>query len=260
MFDPTHAAEVLLTARHPGEQLSTIPLSIAPSTPAEAYAVQDHLVRRLAQDLGPTVGYKIGCTNQSAREMLEVDDPFSGRCLAREVHHSPAILQSNELQMIGIEPEIAIRVAADMPNDQVWTPDRVAEVADCIMPSVEIVESRFSTWPRMGILAAIADNGAHRKLILGESVSNWTQELINNTEVSVTADGNVVREGNARNVDGGPFGVLAWLANHLNQQGHQLRSGDIVTTGVMTDIFDADMGQKLIANFGPLGTIEIEIV
>ena len=260
MFDPTHAAELLLAARHPGDQLSAIPLSIAPSTPVEAYAVQDHVVSRLARELGPVVGYKIGCTNKSAREMLGVDSPFAGRCLARELHSSPAILRRDELHMIGIEPEIAIRIAADMPGDQPWTPDRVADVADCVMPSIEIVESRFSTWPRMGILAAIADNGVHRKLILGESVFDWTQESINETEVSLTADGNIVREGNASNVDGGPFGVLAWLANHLNQRGHQLRSGDVVTTGVMTDIFDADVGQRLVANYGPLGTIEIETV
>ena len=260
MFDPTPAAELLLAARHPGEQLSAIPPSVAPSTPAEAYAVQDRLVRRLVQDLGPVVGYKIGCTNQSAREMLGVDSPFAGRCLARELHSSPVILRGDELHMIGIEPEIAIRVAADLPSGQPWTPDRVADVVDSVMPSIEVVESRFSTWPRMGILAAIADNGVHRKLVLGESVSNWTQESIDETEVSLTADGNVVREGNARNVDGGPFGVLAWLANHLNQQGHQLRSGDVVTTGVMTDIFDADVGQRLVANYGPLGTIEIETV
>ena len=260
MFDPTPAAELLLAARHPGEQLSAIPPSVAPSTPAEAYAVQDRLVRRLVQDLGPVVGYKIGCTNQSAREMLGVDSPFAGRCLAKELHSSPVILRGDELHMIGIEPEIAIRIAADLPSGQPWTPDRVADVVDSVMPSIEVVESRFSTWPRMGILAAIADNGVHRKLVLGESVSNWTQESIDETEVSLTADGNVVREGNARNVDGGPFGVLAWLANHLNQQGHQLRSGDVVTTGVMTDIFDADVGQRLVANYGPLGTIEIETV
>ena len=53
MFDPTPAAELLLAARHPGERLSAIPPSVAPSTQAEAYAVQDHLVRRLVQDLGP---------------------------------------------------------------------------------------------------------------------------------------------------------------------------------------------------------------
>ena len=260
MFDPTPAAELLLAARHPGEQLSAIPPSVAPSIPVEAYAVQDLLVHRLVQDLGPVIGYKIGCTNQSAREMLGIDSPFAGCCFAKEVHSSPVILRGDELHMIGIEPEIAIRVAADLPSGQPWTPDRVADVADSIMPSIEIVESRFSTWPRMGSLAAIADNGVHRKLILGESVSNWTKESIEETEVSLTADGNIVRKGNARNVDGGPFGVLAWLANHLNQQGHQLRSGDVVTTGVMTDIFDADVGQRLVANYGPLGTIEIKTV
>lgn len=260
MFDPTPAAELLLAARHPGEQLSAIPPSVAPSTPVEAYAVQDSLVYRLTQDLGPVVGYKIGCTNQSAREMLGIDSPFAGCCLARELHSSPAILRADELHMIGIEPEIAIQIAADMPGDRPWTPDRVAEVTENIMPSIEIVESRFSTWPKMGILAAIADNAVHRKLILGESVSSWTQESVDQTKVSLTTDGNIVREGNARNVDGGPFGVLAWLANHLNQRGHQLRSGDVVTTGVMTEIFDADVGQRLVANYGPLGTIEIETV
>ena len=260
MFNPTPAAELLIAARHPGDQLSAIPLSIAPSIQVEAYAVQDHIVKRLAKDLGPVVGYKIGCTNQSAREMLGVDSPFSGRCFAKEIHSSPAILQGDQLHMIGIEPEIAIRIAADMPGSQPWTPDRVADVADSIMPSVEIVESRVSTWPRMGILAAIADNGVHRKLILGGPFYNWTQKSVNETKVSLTADGNIVREGNARNVDGGPFGVVAWLANHLNQRGHQLQSGDVVTTGVMTDIFDATVGQRLVANYGPLGTIEIETV
>jgi 2-keto-4-pentenoate hydratase len=34
----------------------------------------------------------------------------------------------------------------------------------------------------------------------------------------------------------------------------------VVTTGVMTDIFDADVGQRLVANYGPLGTIEIKTV
>ena len=78
MFDPTLAAELLLAARHPGEQLSAIPPSVAPSTPVEAYAVQDRLIHRLVQDLGPVIGYKIGCTTQSTRELLGVDSPFVG--------------------------------------------------------------------------------------------------------------------------------------------------------------------------------------
>ena len=78
MFNPTLAAELLLAARHPGEQLSAIPPSVAPSTPVEAYAVQDRLIHRLVQDLGPVIGYKIGCTNQSARDMLGIDSPLLG--------------------------------------------------------------------------------------------------------------------------------------------------------------------------------------
>ena len=61
------------------------------------------------------------------------------------------------------------------------------------------------------------------------------------------------------NVDDGPFGVLAWLANHLNAQGAFLRAGDIVTTGVLTNIYNATSGQLLVASYGSFGSLEIEV-
>jgi 2-keto-4-pentenoate hydratase len=162
--------------------------------------------------------------------------------------------------MIGIEPEIAVQVAENMSGNELWTPERVATFIDSVIPAVEIVESRFSTWPLMGILAAIADNGVHRQLILGEPILGWDRESIEAAEVSLKADGNEVRRGRSSNVDSGPFSVLAWLANHLNQKGRHLRSGDVVTTGVMTDIYDGTAGQHILADYGPLGIIQIEIV
>jgi 2-keto-4-pentenoate hydratase len=61
------------------------------------------------------------------------------------------------------------------------------------------------------------------------------------------------------NVDSGPFGVLAWLANHLNAQGDVLIAGDIVTTGVLTNIYNATPGQQLVADYGSFGALKIEV-
>ena len=260
MYNPAPAAELLLTARRPGKRLTELPEMVAPVNLEQAYAVQDHLADLLARDRGIPAGYKIGCTNQSAREMLALDSPISGRCFTKDIRRCPAILQSSELHMIGVEPEIAIRVAANMSDDEPWTAERAATVVASVMPAVEIVESRFSTWPSMGILAAIADNGVHRQLILGEPISGWDRQSIEATEVSLRVDGSKVREGHANNVDGGPFSALAWLANHLNKQGQQVQSGDVITTGVMTDIFDGMAGQHVVADYGPLGVIQLEIV
>lgn len=259
MFDPIELAEVLLAARRPGQRLESMPESGAPSTIPEAYSVQDCLVHLLSKEFGPTVGYKVGCTNQGAREMLNVESPFYGHCFTEEIHRSPATIRGDTLHMIGVEPEIAIRIGDDIPTAQLWTAKRVVNFVGEIMPAIEIVESRFSGWPRMGIHAAISDNGVHRKLILGESILDWQETLISGAKVELSADQEIVRTGNAHNVDGGPFGVLAWLANEFNNRGLQLKSGDVVTTGVMTDIYDAYPSQRLVAEYKNLGTVELNI-
>jgi len=260
MFNPEKVAKLLLQARRPGHMLASIPSNIGPSTIREAYQAQEFLVSALASDWGKTIGYKIGCTNETARKMLEVKSPFSGRCFAKELYQSPAVVKQDELHMVGIEPEIAIRIGVDMIGDRIWTAHAASEAARAVMPAIEIVESRFSTWPHMGILAAIADNGVHRKLVVGHDIKDWSLELIEGEQVSLTVSGKTKRRGGAKNIDGGPFGVLAWLANQLNSRGQHLCAGDIVTTGVMTDIFDAEANQHIVANYESLGTVEITIV
>tara|TARA_Y100000588_G_scaffold381079_1_gene466059 strand:- start:145 stop:927 length:783 start_codon:yes stop_codon:yes gene_type:complete len=259
MFNPTVLSESLFNAHAPGKRLSGIPASIAPTTIYEAYLVQAHLVSQLRQKFGDPVGYKVGCTNQTAREMLGVETPFYGRCFTKEIFNSPAIIDCSELHMVGIEPEIAVRIGKDMQKDTPWTAKQVIDLIEEVMPAIEIVESRFSTWPKMGILAAISDNGVHRKLILGQSITSWDERTISGARVELCLEEKIVRWGHIKNVDGGVFGVTAWLATQLNQKGLALKGGDIISTGVMTDIYDAVSGDNLIADYMDLGEVNLKL-
>ncbi len=259
MFNPTVLSESLFNAHAPGKRLSGIPASIAPTTIYEAYLVQAHLVSQLRQKFGDPVGYKVGCTNQTAREMLGVETPFYGRCFTKEIFNSPAIIDCSELHMVGIEPEIAVRIGKDMQKDTPWTAKQVIDLIEEVMPAIEIVESRFSTWPKMGILAAISDNGVHRKLILGQSIADWDEKTISGARVELRLKEKIVRLGHIKNVDGGVFGVTAWLASQLNQKGLTLKRGDIVSTGVMANIYDAVSGENLIADYMDLGKINLKL-
>ncbi len=69
----------------------------------------------------------------------------------------------------------------------------------------------------------------------------------------------VISIGNLTTGGTGKTPLVAWLANHLNAQGAVLRAGDIVTTGVLTNIYNATSGQLLVANYGSFGTLEIEV-
>ncbi len=260
MFDPQPLAERLLSARRPGDALAGMPDHGSPTTVMEAYAVQDALVTLLATQHGEPAGYKIGCTNAGARALLQVDHPFMGRCFKNGIVSSPTQIRASEMHMTGIEPEIALRIGTDMPTKTTpWNTQEAVEHVAQIMPAIEVVESRFSTWPAVGPLGAIADNGVHRVLIVGPATSDWTRESVDQATVLLQSNGTEADSGTADNVDGGPFGALAWLANHLNNRGRQLQTGDIVTTGVMCKIYNGQAGEQLIAHYGDLGEIQLTI-
>lgn len=259
MADAKTAAQLLLHARKPGQALTALPENALPADKTQAYAAQAELVSLLSNHSGKPIGYKVGCTNATARQMLALDSPFSGRCFEKELSASPASIDAATLHMIGIEPEIAVRISKDLAPSKFWQRTDVIDHIGAVMPSVEVVESRFSTWPLMGFLSAIADNGVHRHLVLGESVENWSAESIDQTKVTLTANGITVREGVASNVDGGPFGVVAWLANHLNAMGITLAAGEIVTTGVMTDIYDGAPGEEIVAQYDLPGVVHLNV-
>ena len=51
--------------------------------------------------------------------------------------------------------------------------------------------------------------------------------------------------------------MLAWLADELPRFGRQLSAGDLVTTGVVTDVFEAAAGQSVEAVFEGLGSVSV---
>ena len=75
--------------------------------------------------------------------------------------------------------------------------------------------------------------------------------------VSVARNGTVVTTGSGAAVLGHPLNVMAWLADELPRFGLQLRRGDVVTTGVATDVFEAAGGDTCVADFGPFGTVSV---
>ncbi|MBT4394563.1 MAG: 2-keto-4-pentenoate hydratase, partial [Acidiferrobacteraceae bacterium] len=53
--------------------------------------------------------------------------------------------------------------------------------------------------------------------------------------------------------------VVAWLANHLNSMGITLMAGEVITTGVMTDIYDSAPGEELLAEYDLPGDVRLSV-
>ena len=75
--------------------------------------------------------------------------------------------------------------------------------------------------------------------------------------VRAEINGEVRGAGSGAAVLGHPLNALLWLANALNARGMHLRAGDLVTTGVTTNVFMAESGDHIRADFGSVGSVEL---
>lgn len=236
-----------------------LPDGARPASLAEAYAAQEGVVARLlARRGGHVVGYKTACTSALAREQLKVPHPLYGQLLSHSTYLAPVTLRAAEFTLRTIEPEFGFQMAADVPaSAEPYSAETIAPFVGDAFPGIEIVDHRFYDWSAVGAPTIAADNAIHGAYVRGASYPDWrTVNLVNQT-VTLTVDGTVVRTGTGAAVLGSPLTALAWLANELQRFGKALKRGDLITTGVVCDVFPGQAGQSMSADFGPLGSVSL---
>jgi 2-keto-4-pentenoate hydratase len=255
------AAAALLDMRSNRRVVADLPPMLRPRTLADAYAIQLDVVDALvAQAGGRCIGYKVACTNELAQAALQIDRPLFGRLMSHTTSPSGTTLPADQFTHRVIEAEFAFRIGTDVePLDGGHTRDTIAEHIDAVAPGIEIVDHRFESWA-VGALPIAADNAIHGWWLRGDPVTNWRHHDLAASAVSVTRNGELVTTGSGAAVLGHPLNVMAWLADELPRYGLRLRRGDVVTTGVATDVFEAGAGDSCVADFGLLGTVTVAFV
>ncbi|HEX2114663.1 MAG TPA: hydratase, partial [Alphaproteobacteria bacterium] len=156
-----------------GNLLPELPVYCRPRTSAEAYRIQD----LLAEELGvPVGGWKIGCTSAAARKILKSRGPFAGRIFAPRIFESGVTLPGSAYPMRGLEGEFAFRLKKALPpRRRAYTLREVTDAVGSLHPAIEIVDSRFTDWLKVGVPSLIADQGCNGALVLGPAVPRWRQ-------------------------------------------------------------------------------------
>ena len=233
-------------------------LPLRPETLADAYAIQQRVVDGLlAQTGGRCIGFKVACTNDIAQAALQIDRPLFGRLMSPTTSPSGSTLAADHFTHRVIEAEFAFRIGVDVePVAGGHTPATIAEHIDALVPAIEIVDYRFESWA-VGALRIAADNAIHGWWVSGEPVADWRGHDLAAASVSASRNGELITTGTGAAVLGHPLNVMAWLADELPQFGIQLRRGDVVTTGVATDVFEAAAGDSCVADFEPFGSVTV---
>jgi 2-keto-4-pentenoate hydratase len=249
-------ARVLAEARRSGEKLESYP-GVRPASSRDAFAIQ--LAARGV--LGwQQRGWKVGCTSEIAQKALGADSPFPGLVYSERLFNAGDFVPTRPSNWRVTEPEVAFTLAGDLPaREKPYGIDDVLARVASVHPAIELVNPRLPNGFADPIEWYIADGGLSDALILGRGLAPLARGDYARLTTEATINGRTVSRGIGANALGGPEIVLTWLANDLIAKGLFLKAGDIVSTGVITEVFRSNQGDEVIATFERLGTVSLRL-
>ncbi|HEU0083871.1 MAG TPA: fumarylacetoacetate hydrolase family protein [Bradyrhizobium sp.] len=254
------AANAIASARRDRTPLQALAPDIAPRDEAEGYRIQDAVHAVLAPETGPLTGYKIGCTSAVMQRYLGIPHPCGGGVFARGVHPSGVSLRHADYVRVGVECEIAVRLARDLAPGDAFTDDSVADAIDAYHPAIEIVDDRYADWRTLGAPTLVADDFFAAGCVLGAALPRAAApDLLAVTGIALI-NGAEAGRGSGADVLGHPHAALAWLAGHLAAQRKTLRAGQIVLTGSLVQTVWLKAGDNVVMQLAGLGTVAAEFV
>ena len=241
------AARLLCEARLGRVRFAGLPDGRRPIDEAEAYAIQDALHARLAAaGRGPLVGYKIGCTTPVMQRFLGIDNPCAGGVLQPGVQRREARYRHADFLRVGVECEIAVALARDLPAAGApygW--HNVGGAIGACMAAIEVVDDRYEDYRALDPLTLVADDFFQAGCVLGEPVEDWRKLDLAAAAGRMTINGAEVGSGRGGDVLGHPLAALAWLANLHAAHDRPLRAGTFVLLGSVVETRWLEQGDRV---------------
>lgn len=233
MYDPAPTAAALRAVRLGRTLVLPLPASIAPRDEQEGAAAQLALAR-LAGAV-PPAGFKIGATGKRMQEYLGLNGPAAGFMEAANVFRSDGAVRFADCIKPGVECEVAVRLARDLPPGE-YTAATVASAVGEFVAAIEIVENRYDDLKTLGTPTLIADQVYHVAAVLGDQGGvDWHGLDIGALRGRILIDGEERDAGITTDLMGHPFACLAYLASSAVAAAFGgLRAGQCVMLGSVT--------------------------
>jgi 2-keto-4-pentenoate hydratase len=245
LTEQVEEAARLLCAARAGPPVHELPQTCRPQSDAEAYQVQDAVTRRLGQAIG---GWKVGAASPTTAA-------FCAPIYSSMIRPSPASYEAAELRLIGIEAELAFLLGRDLPARDAAYERAEATAGTTLHPVIEVVDSRYADFRALDRGSILADNFSNGGLVFGAAVPNWESLDLGHTAITVTEDGEPFADSRA-SAARDPVAALVEFVNLMGGRGGA-KAGTIVTTGSWTGMVFTRRGARIVADFGPLGRVEV---
>jgi 2-keto-4-pentenoate hydratase len=179
---------------------------------------------------------------------------------AGNIHHSGASLSLGDFVRPGVECELVVRLARDLPAGP-CRPEQAADAVGELMAGIEIVENRYSELLELGVPTLIADQVFHAACVLGEpAVGNWRAIDLLTLRGRLLVDGHQRDEGVGADLLGNPMQCLAWLAgSSVAKAFGGLKAGQVVMLGSVTPPVWLTGPASVTVDFAPVPSVQVRL-
>ena len=252
------AAELIWNSWKNGKKIETLPNEIMPNSRNEAYKIQEYIE---VFSKNTILGWKIAATSKDGQNHIGVSGPLAGRIFREKVTNPNNTIALGNNKMGVAEPEFAFKIGSLIkPNKTLFNVEEIMELVDNLHLAIEFPDSRFNNFSSVGELSLIADNACADQFVISSPIEkDWKNIDFSNFKLSIS-NSKFSYQGIGSNVLGDPRIALTWLVNELSQNNIMLEKGMIVSTGTCSKPIPVEAGDVVIANFGELGEISVNLV
>jgi 2-keto-4-pentenoate hydratase len=258
-FQQKSAARLVAARRHV-EALTELEPDLRPTTMDDAYRIQARVRELWCRETGDTVvGWKIGATAAAIQAKFGVAAPFAGPFFASTLAHGVGRFEAAKFQHHAIESEFAFRLGRTLPSSaKPYSRAEIVDAVDALVPAIEVVSPRFTDLLFGRAPTAVADCALNGAFVLGAPHLNWRDIDLPAFPVTLRVNDAVVATGTGAAVLGDPVTSLVWAIHHLSERGIAVEAGQIISTGTTTGIVHLRPGDQATADFGTLGTVQVQ--
>src|SRR5690349_452615 len=211
VHEVAQAAASLLGAYDTGKPGRPLIEDYPQATTEDAYRIQQRQVEEWTSR-GETIrGHKVGLASAAMQRQMGVRQPDFGHLTTSMFHLEHAPIPATSFIQPRIEPEIAFVLGRPLQGPGVTVAD-AARAVDCVLPALEIVDSRIQDW-KISIVDTIADNASSGGVILGSTPSRLSDVDLRLAGCVLYCNGQLAATGAGGAVLGSPLNALVWLAN-----------------------------------------------
>jgi 2-oxo-hept-3-ene-1,7-dioate hydratase len=257
-------ARQLYEARKSRTQLRHFSLQHPTMTVDDGYAIQTAWVKLEQTDGHRIVGRKIGLTSRAMQQASQIDEPDYAPLMSDMIFSAGGDIPIDRFIAPRIEVELAFILGKPLKGPHVSLFDVLA-ATEVVTPAIEIIDARIEQFDRESkrmrkVFDTISDFAANAGVVLGgrpvrphDVDLRWVGALLHKNGV-------VEETGLAAGVLNHPANGVAWLANKIAPHGESLEPGQIVLAGSFTRPVNAQRGDTLHADYGPLGSVAFRFV